>query len=135
MAEYGQGSSQDGDNQGLAVDEKPRLTEEEKKQNHIQSENKRRLAIRAGFDRLCEIVPGMEGQGRSEAVVLQRTVEYIREQLVKRRDLVMAAEARGEYVSDELKEPLAILESLEERDRQRELSRDQDTYEDDDDDD
>lgn len=46
----------------------------------------------------------MEGQGRSEAVVLQRTVEYIREQLVKRRDLVMAAEARGEYVSDELKE-------------------------------
>lgn len=37
MAEYGQGSSQDGDNQGLAVDEKPRLTEEEKKQNHIQS--------------------------------------------------------------------------------------------------
>lgn len=44
----------------------------------------------------------------------------------------MAAEARGEYISDELRAPLAILEKLEERDRQRELFKDQDTNEDDD---
>lgn len=118
MAENGQASSQDGDNQGLVVDDKPRLTEEEKKQNHIASEQKRREAIRAGFDRLCDLVPGLAGQGRSEGIVLRRTVAYIKEQLRKRRDLVMAAETRGEYVSDELRAPLAILERLEERDRQ-----------------
>lgn len=38
MAEYGSRSPQDGDStQGLGPDEKPRLTEEEKKQNHIAS--------------------------------------------------------------------------------------------------
>ncbi|KAI0877779.1 hypothetical protein GGS24DRAFT_80185 [Hypoxylon argillaceum] len=133
MAEYGSRSPQDGDStQGLGPDEKPRLTEEEKKQNHIASEQKRREAIRAGFDRLCELVPGLEGQGRSEGVVLKRTVSYIKVQLRRRRELVMAAEARGEHVSDELREPLAILERLEERDRLRELNRGQEPNEDDD---
>ncbi|KAJ2965876.1 hypothetical protein NUW58_g10803 [Xylaria curta] len=119
MAEDESKSPQDGDSlQGLGPDEKPRLTEEEKKQNHIASEQKRREAIRAGFDRLCDLVPGLEGQGRSEGLVLKRTVDYIREQLIKRRELVRAAEARGQHISDELKEPIAILERLEERDRQ-----------------
>ncbi|KAK6859792.1 hypothetical protein PG995_003428 [Apiospora arundinis] len=104
-------------------DEKPRLTEEEKKQNHIASEQKRRQAIRDGFDRLCELVPGLEGQGRSEGLVLKRTVEYMREQLERRRQLVREKEARGEYVDDKMKEPVAILERLEERDRQRAAAR------------
>lgn len=118
MAEYGSGSPPEGDSANqLGADGKPRLTEEEKKQNHIASEQKRREAIRAGFDRLCDLVPGLEGQGRSEGIVLKRTVAYIREELAKRRDLVLAAEARGEHVPDELREPLAILEKLEERDR------------------
>ncbi|KAI0532263.1 hypothetical protein GGR58DRAFT_490907 [Xylaria digitata] len=125
MAENGSKSPQDGDStQGLGPDERPRLTEEEKKQNHIASEQKRREAIRAGFDRLAELVPGLEGQGRSEGLVLNRTVAFIREQLVRRRELVLAAEARGEYVPKELKEPLEILARLEERDRQRELNGD-----------
>ncbi|KAI1818267.1 hypothetical protein GGS20DRAFT_348921 [Poronia punctata] len=119
MTDSGSGSPPDGEGQ----DEKPRLTEEEKKQNHIASEQKRREAIRAGFDRLCSLVPGLEGQGRSEGLVLKRTVEYIREQLILRRNLVEAAEARGEHVPPELKEPLLILERLEERDRVRELNK------------
>lgn len=131
MAENGSGSPQDGDSQGLGPDEKPRLTEEEKKQNHIASEQKRREAIRAGFDRLCELVPGLEGQGRSEGLVLKSTVAYIKVQLLKRRELIAAAEARGEHVPNELKEPLAILERLEERDRQRGLNRGPETNEDD----
>jgi heteromeric Ino2p/Ino4p transcription factor len=53
--------------------ERPRLTESEKKTNHIASEQKRRMAIREGFDRLTEIVPGLEGMGRSESVVLQKS--------------------------------------------------------------
>ncbi|KAK8208351.1 hypothetical protein IWZ00DRAFT_427162, partial [Phyllosticta capitalensis] len=60
--------------------DKPRLTEEEKKNNHIASEQKRRQAIRQGFDKLASIVPGMEGQGRSEAIVLDATVKMLREQ-------------------------------------------------------
>ncbi|KAI0975127.1 hypothetical protein F4678DRAFT_484845 [Xylaria arbuscula] len=131
MADNDSGSPQDGDSQGLGADDKPRLTEEEKKQNHIASEQKRREAIRAGFDRLCDLVPGLEGYGRSEGHVLKETVLYIREQLRRRRDLIAAAEARGENVPDKLKEPLAILEKLEERDRQRGSSRDSETNDDD----
>lgn len=52
--------------------ERPRLSEQEKKNNHIASEQKRRMAIREGFDRLTEIVPGLEGQGRSESIVLKK---------------------------------------------------------------
>lgn len=54
------------------ANERPRLSEQEKKNNHIASEQKRRMAIREGFDRLTEIVPGLEGQGRSESIVLKK---------------------------------------------------------------
>ncbi|KAI5208850.1 hypothetical protein E4T42_03512 [Aureobasidium subglaciale] len=67
--------------------DKPRLTEQEKKNNHIASEQKRRQAIREGFDRLAEIVPNMSGQGRSEAVMLSATVTYMRAQLAKKDTL------------------------------------------------
>lgn len=67
--------------------EKPRLTEEEKKQNHIQSEQKRRQAIREGFDQLCTIVPGMANQGRSEAVVMSATLDYLKAQLADKESL------------------------------------------------
>ncbi|XDG08324.1 hypothetical protein ABKA04_007939 [Annulohypoxylon sp. FPYF3050] len=117
MSEPRSKSPQDGENgQGSgAQDDKPRLTEEEKKQNHIASEQKRREAIRAGFDRLCELVPGLEGHGRSEGFVLKETVKYMRDQLARRRDLVDAAETRGVNVPDHLKEPVKILERIEAR--------------------
>jgi hypothetical protein len=66
---------------------KSRLTNEQKKKNHIESEKKRRDAIRAGFDKLSDIVPKMTGQGRSEAVVLQHTVAYMKYLLAKREAL------------------------------------------------
>ncbi|KAI2614917.1 hypothetical protein GGR54DRAFT_615337 [Hypoxylon sp. NC1633] len=115
MSEPRSKSPQDGENgqASMAQDDKPRLTEEEKKQNHIASEQKRREAIRAGFDRLCELVPGLEGHGRSEGYVLKETVKYIREQLARRRELVEAAEARGAVVPEHLKEPLKILDRIE----------------------
>jgi heteromeric Ino2p/Ino4p transcription factor len=75
--------------------DRPRLTEAQKKENHIRSEQKRREAIREGFDRLASIVPGMEGQGRSEAVVLDATVKYLREQIVARNQIIADAQARG----------------------------------------
>ncbi|KAI4859706.1 hypothetical protein F4820DRAFT_438942 [Hypoxylon rubiginosum] len=121
MSEPRSKSPQDGDASLAGQDDKPRLTEEEKKQNHIASEQKRREAIRAGFDKLCSLVPGLEGHGRSEGFVLKETVKYMRAQLVRRRELVEQVEARGLPVSDELKEPIKILERLEARERERGL--------------
>jgi hypothetical protein len=80
--------------------DKPRLTEQEKKNNHIASEQKRRQAIREGFDRLASLVPGMDGQGRSESLVLNAAIEYLKEQLVEHRQLLADAKARGINVSD-----------------------------------
>lgn len=54
------------------------LTPEEKKANHIASEKKRRQAIREGFDKITNIVPDLDpSQGRSEAIVLTKTVEFL----------------------------------------------------------
>ncbi|KAI1479308.1 hypothetical protein K445DRAFT_316056 [Daldinia sp. EC12] len=121
MSEPRSKSPQDGEHGGSSTvhDDKPRLTEEEKKQNHIASEQKRREAIRAGFDRLCELVPGLQGHGRSEGYVLKETVKYMREQLAKRRELVEAAEAQGVAVPERLKEPVKILERLEARQKEQ----------------
>ncbi|XWW95334.1 hypothetical protein V2A60_003292 [Cordyceps javanica] len=94
-----------GDAANANGDEKPRLTEEEKKQNHIASEQKRRQAIREGFDRLTELVPGLEGQGRSEGLVLKKTVEYMRQQLDERQSMIERVEQTGGAVDPELKSP------------------------------
>lgn len=66
-------------------------------------EQKRRQAIREGFDRLTEIVPGLEGQGRSEGLVLKKTVDYMREQLAERQELIDQVEAAGGTVDDNIK--------------------------------
>jgi heteromeric Ino2p/Ino4p transcription factor len=63
-------------------------------------EQNRRQAIREGFDRLTELVPGLEGQGRSESVVLKKTVDYIRAQLEERRKLIGRIEELGGQVED-----------------------------------
>lgn len=80
--------------------EKPRLTDQEKKNNHIASEQKRRAAIREGFDRLTELVPGLEGQGRSESIVLQKTVDFIHLKLQERHNLIAEIENKGGRVDD-----------------------------------
>ncbi len=75
--------------------DRPRLTEAQKKENHIRSEQRRREAIREGFDRLAAIVPGMEGQGRSEAVVLEATLQHMREKIEERGRIIADAQAEG----------------------------------------
>ena len=83
--------------------DKPRLTEQEKKTNHIASEQKRRAAIREGFDRLTELVPGLEGQGRSESVVLRKSVDFMRMKLQERRDLVAEIETQGGRIDENMR--------------------------------
>lgn len=75
--------------------DKPRLTEQEKKNNHIQSEQKRRQAIREGFDDLAELIPGLKGQGRSEAIVLEGATANIRKLLAERHRLMTRVGERG----------------------------------------
>lgn len=80
--------------------DKPRLTEQEKKNNHIASEQKRRQAIREGFDEIATLTPGMEGQGRSEALVLQGFTAELKRQLARRWRLVRMLEAEGKDVKE-----------------------------------
>ncbi|KAI8062518.1 hypothetical protein BC940DRAFT_349576, partial [Gongronella butleri] len=53
------------------------LTEEQKKANHIASEQKRRANIRIGFDQLVDIVPTLSHCHRSESLILQKSYDYI----------------------------------------------------------
>jgi heteromeric Ino2p/Ino4p transcription factor len=48
-------------------------------------------------------VPGLEGQGRSESVVLKKTVDYMRVQLAERRMLVQRIEHAGGKVDEGMK--------------------------------
>ncbi|KAI9719429.1 MAG: hypothetical protein M1812_003500 [Candelaria pacifica] len=81
-----------------------RLTDTQKKSNHILSEQKRRQAIRTGFDRLTELVPDCEGEARSESVVLRKTVVYCRLLADERRRLVREIEVRGGVVERGVRE-------------------------------
>ncbi|ORY92302.1 hypothetical protein BCR43DRAFT_498140 [Syncephalastrum racemosum] len=63
------------------------LTEAEKKANHIASEQKRRQNIRLGFDQLIEVVPSLSQGNRSEALILQKSVEHIRHLISQKNDL------------------------------------------------
>lgn len=48
------------------------LSDDQKKANHIASEQKRRANIRIGFDKLIDIVPTLSSGHRSEALILQK---------------------------------------------------------------
>ncbi|KAK3336519.1 hypothetical protein B0T19DRAFT_41488 [Cercophora scortea] len=90
---------------------KLRLTEQEKKANHIASEKKRRQGIRDGFDRLADMVPGLEGQGRSEGIVLQGTHDHILAQLQRRRELIEKLDRSGLPVPQEHRDLLHDFEN------------------------
>ncbi|POS83197.1 hypothetical protein EPUL_005278 [Erysiphe pulchra] len=53
------------------------LSEEQKRENHIRSEQKRRTLIREGFEDLNELVPGLKGGGFSKSAVLAQTADWL----------------------------------------------------------
>ena len=55
------------------------LTEEQKRENHIKSEQKRRTLIREGFDDLNQLVPGLRGGGFSKSAVLIMAADFLEE--------------------------------------------------------
>ncbi|KAG7697849.1 hypothetical protein KL930_000096 [Ogataea haglerorum] len=81
------------------------LSEEEKKQHHIRSENKRREQIRSTFDSLVKVVPDLtESENRSEYAVLSKTSNYIRQLRGDNQRLLQIAKERGIEVPEDLKE-------------------------------
>jgi hypothetical protein len=55
------------------------LTEDQKRENHIRSEQKRRTLIREGFEDLSELVPGLRGGGFSKSAVLIMSADWLEE--------------------------------------------------------
>ncbi|KAL4785186.1 hypothetical protein BJX76DRAFT_325370 [Aspergillus varians] len=53
------------------------LTEEQKRSNHILSEQKRRNLIRQGFEDLCTLVPGLKGGGFSKSAMLTQAADWL----------------------------------------------------------
>jgi Helix-loop-helix DNA-binding domain len=74
------------------------LTEEQKRSNHIMSEQKRRNLIKQGFDDLCELVPDLKGGGYSKSAVLLQSADWL-ENLLKGnellRNILASLEGRG----------------------------------------
>ena len=55
------------------------LTEDQKRENHIKSEQKRRTLIREGFEDLNELVPGLRGGGFSKSAILIMAADWLEE--------------------------------------------------------
>lgn len=55
------------------------LTEAQKRENHIHSEQKRRNLIRQGFEDLCSLVPELSSGGYSKSAVLVHAANYLDE--------------------------------------------------------
>ncbi|GLA20810.1 hypothetical protein AnigIFM62618_009784 [Aspergillus niger] len=65
------------------------LTEEQKRSNHILSEQKRRNLIRQGFDDLCTLVPGLKGGGFSKSAMLTQAADWL-EEVLRGNDILKA---------------------------------------------
>ncbi|OJD17223.1 hypothetical protein AJ78_02660 [Emergomyces pasteurianus Ep9510] len=63
------------------------LTEEQKRTNHILSEQKRRNLIKQGFDDLCALVPELHGGGFSKSTMLIQAAEWL-EDLLRGNDVL-----------------------------------------------
>lgn len=74
---------------------KARLTPHQKSDNHKEAENRRRNGIRDQYIALSYLVPGTEGQAKSEEKMLVKTAEYMKQLLEDRRALTTQLEAIG----------------------------------------
>jgi hypothetical protein len=79
---------------------KPRLTAHQKSDNHKEAENRRRNGIRDQYVALSHLVPGTEGQAKSEEKMLVKTAEYMKQLLEDRRALTAQLEAVGGEAGD-----------------------------------
>lgn len=92
------GSGESAANDG-AVDPRKPLTNDQKRQNHISSEQKRRDQIKEGFADLAARVPRLKGGSESKSGMLNEAIDYVRllksRNETKRRRLVELRLAAG----------------------------------------
>ncbi|KAL8722167.1 MAG: hypothetical protein Q9225_001311 [Loekoesia sp. 1 TL-2023] len=82
---------------------KNRLTEEQRKRNHIKSETARRTALRAEFTEMIKLLPEVDEDAyRNEGFTLGKFMEYAKEKLAKRKALIKELESRGMDVEKDL---------------------------------
>ncbi|KAG6180730.1 hypothetical protein E4U36_004591 [Claviceps purpurea] len=79
----------------IAAAKHPRenLSEEQKRENHIRSEQKRRTLIKQGFDDLGVLVPGLRGGGFSKSTTLTMAADWLEQLLQENKALALQAEA------------------------------------------
>ncbi|GJN74353.1 bHLH family transcription factor [Purpureocillium lilacinum] len=71
------------------------LTEEQKRENHIRSEQKRRTLIKEGFDDLGDLVPGLKGGGFSKSTTLAMAAEWLEDLLRGNKTLAAQVASLG----------------------------------------
>lgn len=79
-----------------------RLSAEERRQNHIRQEQRRRALVKDGFYHLTVLVPGLKRRDLSKSALLERAAEWL-------EGLIQANKA--------LRERLRLLETLNRRQR------------------
>ncbi|KAJ6781317.1 hypothetical protein PWT90_07095 [Aphanocladium album] len=81
---------------GINKGPRENLSEEQKRENHIRSEQKRRTLIKEGFDDLCELVPGLKGGGFSKSTMLSMAAEWLEQLLQGNQTLAAQLEGMGQ---------------------------------------
>jgi hypothetical protein len=69
------------------------LTAEQKRENHIKSEQKRRQEIARNYNNLTKVVPGLEASGMSKSVMLQTAGTFVEDLLSVNKRLRAQLEA------------------------------------------
>lgn len=70
-----------------------KLTEEQKRRNHILHEQKRRALIKDGFDDLLKLVPDIKDRGLSKSAILLKAAEWL--EALTRGNKILCAQARS----------------------------------------
>ncbi|KAL9600788.1 MAG: hypothetical protein Q9219_002926 [cf. Caloplaca sp. 3 TL-2023] len=82
---------------------KKRLTDEERRVNHIISETNRRATLRDAFVDMIQHLPDVEEDAHCRpGYVLKKFMEHAQKQLDKRKELIRQLEAKGVDVEKEL---------------------------------
>ncbi|KAI9281984.1 hypothetical protein BY458DRAFT_552745 [Sporodiniella umbellata] len=95
------------------VSTKELLTEDEKRANHISSEQKRRSMIRNGFKELTELVPGLVNSNHSKSTILFKSAELIRRTEEKNKALQEKVDALKLRVKMEHRDTLETQNKLD----------------------
>lgn len=79
-----------------------RLSEDQIRINHVSSEKKRRELVRAIYDELVTLVPGLQkNENRSELIIYQKTINYL-SWLYEKNEVLRGQLPNSTQVSEEL---------------------------------